>query len=69
MTTLAVYDPKTRTLYSYTKNGYLGTTDIVETQLDFKGKPLKMRASHTRNNGTIVTLDNFAYDHVGWLLS
>lgn len=31
--------------------------------------PLKVRSAHSRNNTTIVTLDNFTYDHVGRLLA
>lgn len=66
---LAYYDKKGRSVYSYSKNTYLGITDIVETQLDFIGKPLKTRTTHTRSGTTIVTIDNFNYDHAGRVLA
>lgn len=67
--TVSYYDAKARPIYSYSKNDYLETTDIMETQLDFVGKPLKVRTSHIRSTTTIVTIDNFTYDHVGRLLA
>ncbi len=63
------YDEKARPIYTYSKNNYLGTTDIVSSQLDFTGRVLKSRTSHLRAGNTIVTIDNFTYDHVGRLLS
>lgn len=69
ITSLTYYDKKGRPVYSYSNNNYLETIDILETQLDFIAKPLKTRATHTRNTTTIITLDNFTYDHVGRLLS
>ncbi len=67
--TRSYYDDKGRAIYTYANNTYLGTVDIVETQLDFIGKPEKVRTSHIRNGVTLVTLDNFTYDHVGRLLA
>ncbi|MEM9141349.1 MAG: DUF6443 domain-containing protein [Bacteroidota bacterium] len=69
ITTITRYDDKARPIYTYSENEYLGSVDIVESQLDFVGRPLKVRSAHTRNGSTIVTLDNFTYDHVGRLLS
>ena len=73
ITTLTGYDAKGRAIYTASKNTYLNTVDIVETELDFVGRSLKVRSAHTRTldgvEGTIVTIDNFAYDHVGRLLS
>ena len=68
ITTITRYDAKSRAIYSYRENEYLGTVDLVESELDFVGRPLKVRSAHTRNNVTVATLDNFAYDHVGRLL-
>ncbi len=68
ITTVSRYDDKGRSIYTYSENEYLETVDVVETDLDFVGKPLKVKSSHTRNSTTIVTLDNFEYDHVGRLL-
>ncbi|MEO1011892.1 MAG: DUF6443 domain-containing protein, partial [Bacteroidota bacterium] len=69
ITTVTRYDTKARAIYTYSENTYLGTVDIVESQLDFVGRPEKVRTSHTRDNATLVTLDNFTYDHVGRLLT
>ncbi|MEP5434989.1 MAG: DUF6443 domain-containing protein, partial [Flavobacteriaceae bacterium] len=68
ITTLTYYDKKARPIYTYTENSYLGTVDIVESQLDFVGRPQQLRTVHTKDGTTIVTLDNFTYDHVGRLL-
>ncbi|BDW93356.1 hypothetical protein MACH07_21880 [Flagellimonas marinaquae] len=68
ITTITRYDVKGRPIYTYSKNDYLGTMDIVETDIDFVGKPLTVRSTHTRNGITIVTIDNFEYDHMGRLL-
>ncbi|WP_321827242.1 Ig-like domain-containing protein [Maribacter dokdonensis] len=69
ITSLSYYDEKGRAVYSYSENSYLGSVDIIETALDFVGKPLKTRTEHRRGGNTIVTIDNFTYDHVGRLLS
>ncbi len=69
ITSRTYYDEKGRPIYSHTKNDYLGTVDIVESQLNFIGKVVKNRTSHIRNGNTIVTLDSFTYDHVGRLLT
>ncbi|AUP80095.1 DUF6443 domain-containing protein [Flavivirga eckloniae] len=65
--TLTYYDAKSRPVYVYNENTYLGTVDIVENKLDFVGRVLKSKTTHTKNNVTITTLDNFTYDHVGRL--
>ncbi|MEP5341068.1 MAG: RHS repeat-associated core domain-containing protein, partial [Algibacter sp.] len=67
--TLSYYDSKSRPIYVYNENTYLGTVDIIETKLDFVGKPLKSKTTHTRNGITIATIDNFTYDHTGRLLT
>jgi RHS repeat-associated protein len=69
ITTVTFYDEKARPIYTYSHNDYLGTVDIVSSQLDFVGKPLKVRSSHRKAGTTIVTLDNFTYDHTGRLLT
>ena len=68
ITTATYYDEKARPIYTYSENEFLSTVDIVESELDFVGKPLRVRSSQTRNNVTVATLDNFEYDHVGRLL-
>jgi RHS repeat-associated protein len=69
ITTVTFYDEKARPIYTYSHNDYLGTVDIVSSQLDFVGKPRKVRSSHRKAGTTIVTLDNFTYDHTGRLLT
>ncbi|TXN36135.1 RHS repeat-associated core domain-containing protein [Flagellimonas hymeniacidonis] len=68
ITIVSRYDDKARPIYVYSENDYLSTVDIIESDLDFVGKPLKVRTAHTRSSSTIATLDNFEYDHVGRLL-
>ncbi|NAS31783.1 hypothetical protein GTQ40_12420 [Flavobacteriaceae bacterium R38] len=66
---LTSYDNKLRPIYAASYNEALQTTDIVESVIDFLGRPLKTRSSHIKNGTTIVTLDNFSYDHAGRLIS
>ncbi|UOY06607.1 hypothetical protein L0P88_22125 [Muricauda sp. SCSIO 64092] len=69
ITTITGYDVKGRPIYTASKNGYLNTTDIVETQLDFGGKVVRTKTSHTRGtNAALVTTDSLSYDHRGRLL-
>ena len=69
ITTLTVYDEKGRAIYTASENGYLNTTDVAETELDFGGKVLQIRTTHTKvGNPPVVTVDRFDYDHAGRLL-
>ncbi len=52
----------------YSVNEFLDTTDILEYQLDYIGKPLNTKITYTRNGVTLTTLDFYMYDHVGRLL-
>ena len=65
ITTVTYYDAKARPIYVYSKNDYLGTTDIVESKLDFVGKVLETKATHKKGSSEIVTIDVFSYDHAG----
>ncbi len=67
--TVNYYDDKARTIYTHSENTYLSTVDAIASQLDFVGRPLKVKTTHIRNGNTIVTIDNFSYDHVGRLLT
>ncbi len=69
ITSVTYYDDKARPIYTYSKNDYLNTVDIIKSELDFLGKPIKTISSHTKSGTTIVTIDNFTYDHTGRLLS
>ncbi len=66
ITTVTYYDKKARPIYIASKNEYLNTTDTVESELDFVGKVLKTKTTHTKgSNAAIVTVDTFTYDHMG----
>jgi len=65
ITTVSYYDSKGRPIYVYTTNPYLGTTDIIETDLDFTGKPEQIKTTHTKGTTTTTTLEVFTYDHTG----
>lgn len=70
ITTISYYDEKARPVYVYSQNDFLGTTDIIESKLDFVGKVLQTRSTHKRTGKTdIVTIDTFTYDHADRLLS
>ncbi|AXT52774.1 RHS repeat-associated core domain-containing protein [Aquimarina sp. BL5] len=69
ITTATYYDNKGRAWETHIKNDYLGTEDWILNKLDFVGKVLKTRTTHTKdNNAAIVTIDTFIYDHMGRLL-
>ena len=70
ITTVTYYDAKARPIYIYSKNSYLGTTDITEIKLDFTGKTLQTHSTHKKTGkADIVTIDKFTYDHAGRLLT
>ncbi|WP_281988590.1 DUF6443 domain-containing protein [Aquimarina aggregata] len=66
ITTVTYYDNKARPIYVASNNEYLNTTDSIESELDFVGKVLKTKTTHTKGSNTaIVTVDTFTYDHMG----
>ncbi|SNZ01919.1 DUF6443 domain-containing protein [Flagellimonas pacifica] len=66
ITTVTYYDAKGRAMYTRSRNNYLKVTDVVENKLDFVGKVLESRTTHTKDsNPSIIVTDNFTYDHVG----
>ena len=70
ITTLTGYDQKARAVYGATVNAYLNTTDVVESRLDFTGKPLETKTTHHKaGNPNIVTKDYFTYDHMARLIT
>nr|WP_298789352.1 DUF6443 domain-containing protein [uncultured Allomuricauda sp.] len=69
ITTMLGYDLKKRSIWTKSTNDYLNTIDLVETKLDFPGKPLETKTTHTKDsNPAIVTTDIFDYDHMGRLI-
>ncbi|WP_241448719.1 DUF6443 domain-containing protein, partial [Aquimarina pacifica] len=70
ITSVPYYDKKARGIYAASKNEYLSTTDIIETQLDFTSKVIQSTSIHTKgNNEPIVMIDNFTYDAQGRVLT
>ena len=60
------YDEKARPIYTASKNGYLSTEDVVETDLDFTGNILIKKQIHTNGLSEPLTItDLFGYDHSG----
>ena len=68
ITTVSYYDNKARPIYVQTENSYLGTIDIASSKLGFDNSVLIARNQHQRGSLTVVTLDNFTYDHTGRLV-
>lgn len=70
ITTVTYYDKNALSIYSYNDNAYLDTQDIVENQLDFKGKVIKIETNHVKGiNSPIETIENFEYDDMERLLT
>ncbi len=69
ITTVTYYDKKARPIYVASKNEYLNTTDVLESKLDFAGKVLATKTTHTKgSNAAIVTIDTYTYDHMGRMM-
>ncbi|WP_378176376.1 DUF6443 domain-containing protein [Aquimarina sp. SS2-1] len=70
ITSVIAYDAKGRSIWGGSRNRYLNTIDYSETQLDFTGKPMQVKTTHTKgSNAALVTVDRFTYDHMGRLLT
>ncbi|WP_109302121.1 DUF6443 domain-containing protein [Aquimarina sp. AU474] len=70
ITTQTGYDEKGRVIYTSIRNKYLETVDIIESKLDFTGKILASKTTHTKGiNPAIITTDTFTYDHMDRLLT
>jgi len=68
ITTVIYYDAKARPIYTYTKNDYLGTTDMVESRLAFIGQVEETTTTHKKTGqADMVIRDVFEYDHHGRL--
>ncbi|MAT90946.1 MAG: hypothetical protein CMC35_09660 [Flavobacteriaceae bacterium] len=64
------YDQKGRSIYTSSENEYLNSVDIVESLLDYLGKPIEVKTTHQKDsNPPITTIDYFHYDHQGRLIS
>ncbi len=70
ITSVSYYDEKSRPIYTYTKNDYLGTTDIVQMKLDFSGNVIESKTTHQKTGeADIITVDRYEYDHAGRLIT
>ncbi len=70
ITSVTYYDDRARPIYNASKNDYLNSLDIVESDLDFVGKVLQTKILHTKDSNSTITIeDSFTYDHTGRLLT
>ncbi|QYJ68822.1 DUF6443 domain-containing protein [Flavobacterium litorale] len=69
ITTVNAYDEKGRSIWSHSKNNYLGTEDITKTSLDFTGQVTHTESQHKRTGfPDLVVYNRFDYDTQGKLL-
>jgi len=69
ITTTNYYDIKGRLIYLYMHNTYLQVTESMSYNLDFIGKTLETKTTHTKTgHPSIETTDLFKYDHMGRLI-
>ena len=70
ITSVSYYDDKSRSIFVYSYNDYLNTTDMVKSQLAFDGRVTETTTTHARvGHTTLTTIDKFEYDHVNRLMS
>ncbi|SHM96804.1 RHS repeat-associated core domain-containing protein [Flavobacterium chilense] len=69
-TSVNYYDTKARSIYTYSKNNYLGTIGTVKNQFDFSGKVLESTTTHQKGSDSpVIIINTFVYDHTGRLLT
>lgn len=64
ITSVSYYDEKSRPIYVYSHNDYLGTTDKVKSEYDFVGNVLNTNTTHLKNGETINSQEAYTYDHM-----
>ena len=70
ITSVVYYDDRAMPIYSVSKNDFLNTLDIIESDFDFVGKVLETKTKHIKDtNNPIIIEDYFTYDHSGRLLT
>ncbi len=67
ITTVTYYDEKSRPIYVYSKNDYLGSTDKIKNELNFDGTVTGSTSSHNKNFPIINVTDKYTYDHMNRL--
>lgn len=69
ITSVTGYDAKGRTIWAQSKNSYLETNDITESNPDFLGKVTESKTQHIKGSATnLIIRDYFAYDNYQRLL-
>src|SRR5690606_20012938 len=67
ITTVTYYDNKSRPIYVYTHNSYLGTTDKVKSDYDFINL-VETTSTHVKGTlNPITVVDTYTYDHANRL--
>ncbi|MDX1718528.1 MAG: DUF6443 domain-containing protein [Salegentibacter mishustinae] len=71
ITSVSGYDDKGRLIWSSVKNDFLGTKDVVDSELDFVGNTLRQKTTHNKVNviEAITTEDIFTYDHMNRMIT
>ncbi|WP_456243166.1 DUF6443 domain-containing protein, partial [Xanthomarina spongicola] len=70
ITSVTYYDEDAKPIYAASKNDYLGTVDIIKSEIDFTGKVLQTESTHIKDaNAPIIINDAYTYDHAGRLLT
>lgn len=70
ITNITYYDAKGRSIYTYSKNNFLGTVNTSKNNLDFAGKILETNTAHQKTAAPNITIvDTFTYDHMGRTLT
>ena len=69
ITTTNAYEKYGRIVWTKKVNDYLGTTDVVQSDIDFDGSVLKSHIDHDKagSSPSIDIEDFFTYDHMGRL--
>ncbi|CAC9974020.1 DUF6443 domain-containing protein [Flavobacterium panici] len=69
-TNVIYYDAKGRSIYTYSKNNFLGTVNTIKNNIDFAGKILESTTAHQKTSApNIIIVDTFTYDHMGRILT
>ncbi|WP_461589710.1 RHS repeat-associated core domain-containing protein, partial [Winogradskyella sp.] len=68
ITTVTYYDEKSRPIYVYSKNDYLGSIDKIKSELTFDGTVLETTSSHNKNFPIINVTDKYTHDHMNRLI-
>jgi RHS repeat-associated protein len=67
---LTAYDTKSRPIWTNSQNLFLQTSDVTQTQLDFIGKVIETKTTHSKTGAisNLITVNKFKYDFADRLL-